>query len=257
MPRLQQLVMRAGRSRMFPRRLPPALGGCRFPASLEGGTKFLRRRPERFDPVLTAFARSAVTEGSVVWDIGANVGLFTFAAAGLAGPTGTVVAVEADTWLAGNLRRAARWNPGAATIVVVPAAISATVGLSELLVANSARAVSHLDAAHGTNLTGGTRERHTVPTLTLDCLAESLPLPDVLKIDVEGAEALVLAGGRHVLEARPTIFVETTEHTSPLVHSVLASHGYRYVDGSTGLQCDLPVFNTIARPGATRAGPAA
>jgi FkbM family methyltransferase len=231
---------------MFPRRLPDDLGGCRFPASLEGGSKFLRLRSQHFDPVLTDFAKSAITEGSVVWDIGANVGLFTFVAAGLAGPTGTVVAVEADTWLVGNLRQAARWNSSAAKIIVIPVAIGDATGLGEFLVAKSARAVSYLAPALGTSLTGGIRERQTVPVLTLDCLAQTLAQPDVLKIDVEGAEALALAGAHHVLEGKPTIFIEAVERTSPLVHNLLAPHGYRYRDASTGLACAVPVFNTIA-----------
>ena len=246
--RLKKLIARVGRGRAFSRRLPEDLGGCRFPASLEGGTKFLRLRADRFDPVLTDFARSAVKRGSVVWDVGANVGLFTFAAAGLAGPMGTVVAAEPDIWLAGNLRRAVRWNPAAAEVIVVPAAISDTLGLSDFMVANSARAVSYIGPAIGTALTGGVRERQMVPTLTLDCLADTLPLPDVLKIDVEGAEALVLAGASRVLKAGPIILVETVERTSEMVHHILSAHGYSYRDASTGRSSDMPVFNTIADP---------
>jgi len=231
---------------MFPRRLPAELGGCRFPASLEGGAKFLRLQPHRFDPVLTQFAASTVTVGAVVWDIGANVGLFTFAAAGLAGPTGRVVAVEPDIWLVANLRRAASWNPSAAKVYVVPVAIADRIGISEFTVAQNNRAVSFLTAAIGSPVAGGVRERQLVPTLTLDSLAETLPLPDVLKIDVEGAEDLVLAGADRVLEHRPKLLIETSDRTSPAIHRVLSAHGYGYVDASTGRPCALPVFNTLA-----------
>ena len=245
-PALKRLAARAGRGRMFARRLPQDLGGCRFPASLEGGARYLRLRANRFDPVLTSFAKMATTTGAVVWDVGANVGLFTFVAAGLAGPTGTVVAVEPDYWLAANLRRASQWNPESAEIIVIPAAISDRVGLTDLVVAKNNRAANYITAGGGSPVTGGARERHTVPTLTLNCLAESLPMPDVLKIDVEGAEVLVLAGADHVLDNRPTIFIETGERTSAAVHHILAGYGYSYIDASTGRSCDMPVFNTIA-----------
>lgn len=50
-----------------------------------------------------------------------------------------------------------------------------------------------------------------VPTVTLDEIAETMNLaPDVLKIDVEGAEMEVFRGGEKLLRrARPTIFLST------------------------------------------------
>lgn len=206
----------------------------------------MRPRAHDFDPVLTSFAKTAVRDGSVVWDIGANVGLFTFAAAGLAGSTGIVVAVEPDTWLAGNLRRASRWNPSAARIVVIPAAIADRNGLNEFVVTNNARATNYIVQARGSSITGGVREHQMVPTLTLDCLAEALPKPMVLKIDVEGAEILVLAGAQSVLETRPTILIESFDRTRDAVHRTLSKYDYRYIDAATGQPCSRPVFNTIA-----------
>jgi FkbM family methyltransferase len=49
-----------------------------------------------------------VRPGSVVWDIGASVGLFSFSAAALAGPGGFVLAIEPDVWLAHLLARSAQ-----------------------------------------------------------------------------------------------------------------------------------------------------
>ena len=233
---------------MFPRQLPKELGGCRFPASFEGGAKFLRLRSHNFDPLLTQFAKDTVQPGSVVWDIGANVGLFVFAAAGLAGPSGTVVAVEPDIWLAGNLRRASRWNPTAAKVVVLPVAIADDNGLTDFVIAKNGRAVNYLAAALGSAVAGGVREHQTVPTLTLDCLAKNLPMPHVLKIDVEGAEAMVLAGAHTVLENRPTILIESSERTSAAVDRILSTYGYGYVDAATGQRTELPAVNAIATP---------
>lgn len=51
-----------------------------------------------------------------------------------------------------------------------------------------------------------------VPTIRLDTYVEvqKIPMPDYMKVDVEGAEMLVLQGSRNILiKARPTIFLAT------------------------------------------------
>ena len=57
----------------------------------------------------------------------------------------------------------------------------------------------------------GNRSDMLVPTITLDTLASEFGLmPDVIKMDVEGAEAGVLDGGMKILtEKRPSIFLST------------------------------------------------
>ena len=53
----------------------------------------------KFATGLLMNASETVKPGDVVWDVGANMGLFSFAAAGLAGPAGHVYAFEPDTAL--------------------------------------------------------------------------------------------------------------------------------------------------------------
>ena len=70
------------------------------------------------------FAREFVHAGSVVWDVGANVGLFSIAAAQRAGVRGKVVAIESDIWLAALLRKSAAVQPPmSARVQVIPAAV--------------------------------------------------------------------------------------------------------------------------------------
>lgn len=244
--KFKRLVASAGHGRSFMRKLPSDLGGCRFPASLEGGTKYLRRDLHRVDPTLTGFARRYVTPGSVVWDIGANVGLFTFVAAGLAGPEGSVLAVEADTWLVGNLRRAAMRNSGVAAVSVLPVAVSDTVGVAEFIIANATRATNYLRDSGGSSMTGGVRERQLVPTLTLDSLLERFGVPSVIKIDIEGGEPAALRGAAATLSHRPTLFLEVYDRASDAVHEILAPHRYTYLDASTLEQVDRPTYNVVA-----------
>lgn len=249
MPNVRRAVARLGRGRSFRRRLPADLGGAWFPASLEGGVKFLKRDVHAMDPMLTRFAKDYIQPGAVIWDIGANVGLFTFAAAGLAGPTGHVVAVEADTWLAGNLRRAAGWNRDLARVSVIPVAASDNVGVAAFKIGVANRAVNHLASVSGSTVTGGTREVQYVPTLTLDEILEEFPAPQILKIDVEGAEIPVLRGATKVLGSRPTLLLEVGAQQAAEVNRLLKKLGYVYVDAITRQSVDLPTANIIASAG--------
>ena len=78
----------------------------------------------RVDPALVGLAAETVRRGDTVWDIGANMGVFSFAAAVAAGPSGRVLAVEPDNALVGLLRRSAAANHGHAPVDVLPAAVS-------------------------------------------------------------------------------------------------------------------------------------
>lgn len=244
---IKRFVSRAGHGRSFLRRLPPDLGGCYFPASLEGGAKFLKPDLHRADEVLTRFAQDYVQPGSRVWDIGANVGLFTFTAAGLAGPQGEVVALEADSWLVGNLRKAATANTGrGAPVAVLPVAASDSFGVAEFNIAKTARATNFLTIGGGSTTTGGVREKQLVPTMPLDALLARFAAPRVLKIDVEGAEEFVLRGAGAVLRSRPTLLLEVLPAHSRAIHALLEPLSYSYIDAITRAVVELPTFNVIA-----------
>lgn len=69
----------------------------------------------------------------------------------------------------------------------------------------------------------------TVKVITLDSL--NLPLPDFIKIDVEGFELNVLKGMRDVLRnSNAIIQIEIDEETSKDVYSLLLNYGYDIVD---------------------------
>lgn len=241
-------VARAGRNRSVLRRLPADLGGARYPASTEGGLKHLKRDVHAIDPELTRFALEHVRSGSVVWDVGANVGLFTFAAAGLAGTTGRVIAVEPDLWLALQLQRAARRSvEDRATVDVLAAAVSDSAGTAVLHVAQQSRAINHLRVGSSSQ-TGGIRYIQPVPKLPLDSLLEHMPPPDVIKIDVERAELQVLRGAQKVLAARPTLLVEVDRDHADEASHILLEAGYRLIDWQTGLATPVATWSTLAVP---------
>jgi predicted RNA methylase len=94
--------------------------------SPESALAYWRWDLKKVDPFLLSMARELVKKEMVVWDIGANVGLFAFAAAGLGA---RVLAVEADTRLVDLLRRSAHLN--GLPVSVLSAAVADTIGVSE------------------------------------------------------------------------------------------------------------------------------
>jgi len=114
------------------------------------------------------------------------------------------------------------------------------------LVAARNRATSYL-SGFGTSQTGGSRRAITVRTTTLDDLERSFSSPDVIKIDVEGAEVPVLCGGAEVLARRPTLLVEVASENADAVDAILRPLGYRYRDAEDGFKpVRRPANNTLA-----------
>jgi len=237
---------------VFKRRMPAQFGGGQIVVSPEAGLKFYRANLINADPLLFRMATELVRPGDVVWDIGANVGLFSFAAAALAGPQGRILAVEPDTWLVSLLRRSADLvASNRAQVVALPAAVSDCMGLGELHIASRARSANFMQSA--TSQAGGIRSSECVVMVTLDWLLQHGPAPQVLKIDVEGLEHRVLAGGcKFLAEARPRIWCEVSPENGEQVTSVLRRAGYDLFNAKLppAERTPLPkaVWDTLALP---------
>jgi FkbM family methyltransferase len=228
---LRPAVERTTHRVVIRRRLPPPFRAARIYASSEGGLRYLRPRMASVDPALLRLAAEVVRPGDTVWDIGANLGLFSFAAAVAAGPAGRVLAVEPDGVLVRLLRRSAAANRDHAPVEVLPAAVADGLAIAHFHIARRNRSTSHLDG-FGTSQTGGVRATELVPTITLDWLAAQFPAPDVIKIDVEQAELAVLCGSSAMLRAAlPTIVCEVAGRNAAAVHDLLIAHGYTLYDG--------------------------
>lgn len=186
--------------------------------------------------LLFDFAERYVRAGNVVWDIGANCGVFSVAASGLAGREGLVVALEPDRFLSGLLfRSASARSAEAAPIEVLCCAASDRTGTAVLNIARRGRSTNFLSTVAGRSDSGGVRESERVMVASLDSLLADLPGPQVLKIDVEGAEALVIRGAQHLLtHVRPTILCEVGDDTRREVIETLSACDYGIVDGEPG-----------------------
>ena len=236
------------------RRLPAEFGSVPILVTPSAGLRYLSKPMDAVDPVLLNLVKEFVRPGAVVWDVGANIGLFSFAAASLAGPNGSVVAFEPDAWLVQLLRRSAKLQPAAsASLTIVPAAIASRPALRTFCLAQRSRAANFL-AEFGTIQTGGSLEEHTVVALALDWMMDFAPAPSVLKIDVEGAEMEVLRGAEKLLEtSRPVVLCEVIPDTAPEVTEFFHSRGYKLFDGEAPGERDQPLqlaaWCTVALPG--------
>ena len=171
---------------------------------------------------LKAFA-SVIAPGSCIYDVGANVGIFTLLASVTTGATGKVYSFEPFPRNARYLRRHLELNQ-LQNCCVMEVAASDAEGTQRFLTA-SENHMGHLSGDGDLD----------VSCVTLDaCIygEKKLRPPNVIKIDVEGAELRVLQGAtRSLTEYHPSLFVEihgTALHRD--CHDFLAAKGYHLKD---------------------------
>lgn len=251
---LRSLLERFSRNVVLKRRLPAEFGRSPILVTPGSALNLWRFDLGQADPMLFRVVREHLRPGDTAWDVGANVGLFTFSAAACCGPQGSVLAIEADTWLVGLLRRSAALAANRDLgVEVLPAAVSNRNDLARFNIAVRGRAANYLDSAGGSSQSGGVLESQLVPTVSLDWLLERFPAPRFVKIDVEGAELGVLEGARRLLaEARPVILCEIFGEARPKVDALLREAGYSLHDATIPKAERRPletsVENTLAYP---------
>jgi FkbM family methyltransferase len=254
---LRHLAERFSRGVILRRHLPKQFQSLPVYVSPEASLRYWRWGVETADPMLFRMVRELVRPGSVVWDVGANVGLFSFSAAALAGPGGFVLAIEPDVWLAHLLARSAQsiqqHSAGAAHVAVLCAAASEANRIGQLQVAERARAANYLMEVKGSSQAGGYRYQQATVTVSLDFLLDYFPTPFVLKIDVETAEVNVLRGASRLLRTvRPVIWCEVAADNSDTITEILHDHEYELYSARTPPSQRIPVirapWDTLALP---------
>lgn len=168
--------------------------------------------------------------GDVFYDVGANMGYFSLVAARMVGPAGRVVAFEPVPECAEGVRRNLALNDlGHASVLEV--AVGDRVGRAELQVVTEAS--QSVLCGLTTNRT--TREVIEVEITTLDALvgAGTIAPPDVVKLDVEGAELLILRGMRKTLAAHGPMLICEVHGEKAAFAALIDDLGYRshHLDG--------------------------
>ena len=179
--------------------------------------------------ILHACAARADAAEADVWDIGANHGRLSLLCA--AHGASRVLAIEP---LAANitiLNENLAANPAiGARVDVLQAAIAADDGIVEFVTNDRDGAVGQIRSAEVLGFDhGGDASIGTVTSWRLDTLRETRRAPALVKIDVEGAEALVLRGARRLLDIdRPIVLVEIHNADAGCASlTLLRAAGYR------------------------------
>jgi Methyltransferase FkbM domain len=176
-----------------PRRLPLGLGrGLTMDIDLHQGK--IRTYLGTYEMELARGVRDLWRRGRTSFDVGGADGYYTLIFAQLTGAA--VVAFEPDETLCSTIRRNVSLNPSLAGLVEVR---NAFVG------------------------SGGTPGE-----VSLDDVAEETFIPDLIKFDIEGAEATALRGAAKILERRrPGLLIEVHgESVEADCRAILAGHGY-------------------------------
>ena len=174
--------------------------------------------------------RDRLREGMTVFDIGAHVGFYTLLLARAVGDSGKVIAFEPWPANVTDCLAHVRMNH-LGNVVVVPAAVTKTPGLAFFASGEST----------STGRLARTDTGIRVTCVTLDELlkAGGFPVPDVIKVDVEGAESQVLEGAETLLrEHAATWFVALhSPEQKQACLGLLTDAGYA-VSGLNGDSCD-------------------
>jgi FkbM family methyltransferase len=144
----------------------------------------------------------------VAFDLGANAGYFSLMLAKQVGSGGSVFAFEPLPANQERLRGNFALN-SQSSVVLVAKAIADKSG-SQTFHVHASDDMGKLEGSVGRETTYANSIQ--VETISLDdfVYARNNPVPDVIKMDIEGGEVLALIGMERLLaEARPLLFIET------------------------------------------------
>jgi FkbM family methyltransferase len=153
-------------------------------------------------------------QGAVLWDVGANAGTYTVYAA--VARRAKVVAFEPSVFNLEFLARNININDIVNAVTLVPVPLSDCTKISEMRLSSSewGGALSTFGETYDAN--GDPLVQifgYQMPGLTMDDAKQifSLAQPDFIKIDVDGIEALILAGGEEVLSGASSVLIEIND----------------------------------------------
>jgi FkbM family methyltransferase len=137
---------------------------------------------------------SNLKPGSVFLDVGSNLGMFTVFAAKAVGPRGMVYAFEPETHAHERLTQNIRLN-SIDNVKVFKQGLSDTRGHSNLLLGQQD------GVSQSSRISEAVGKSEVVEIVQYDWLVENqkFPVPNVVKIDVEGHEFAALQGMQHAL----------------------------------------------------------
>jgi FkbM family methyltransferase len=223
-------VRRALARREFPV-VPPHIGRLDYGSEVLIGVTsraeiLSRLRPVAKEPWTVRWLEENVRDGDVIYDIGANVGAYSLIAAAL-GRGARIVAIEPHYASYAALCDNVLLNGREDVLTPLPILLGEATGLVTLGLCDVA-------AGAAEHRSGDAAYRQPTLSFRLDDLLDQLglPAPTLVKIDVDGAEAAVVAGGTTTL-ARPelrSVIVEIERSGGDTVVAALERAGLSLVE---------------------------
>jgi FkbM family methyltransferase len=177
------------------------------------------------EPLIQEVFAEHVRSGGVVWDIGANIGFYSLIASRLVGD-GRVVAFEPLPSNQDAIRRNLALNE-ISNVELVGVALGDQEGRAELEIhASPTWAKLDTSADTGFQQASDVSGRLEVQVSTIDSQLGHLSAPDLVKMDIEGAEVAALRGASTLLSEHRPILICEFHGTNRAVAELLESHGY-------------------------------
>lgn len=182
-----------------------------------------------YEPPTAHVISTLLSPGDTFIDVGANSGFFTLLASHRVGPTGRVLSFEPLPSMRRRITENLALN-GMGNVTLHGVALSNTVGEATFYEGPQGhKGISSMRPI------GEASSILQVPTMSLDEIADKTPSVKLIKIDVEGAEQLVIEGMQSLLaQHHPYLIIEITDqYLKPFGHSAqglsdsLCSLGYR------------------------------
>jgi FkbM family methyltransferase len=168
-------------------------------------------------PIPSVFRACVARAAGVVYDVGANTGLYSIVAA--ASTTARTYAFEPVPEIAAMARANLALNRGTDRVQLIESAVSDHTGTATIYLPPPINDTVETSASLDPSFKGHHERVVEIATTTLDDHWTSIGEPDVavVKIDVEGHEVSVLTGAERMVErTQPVIFIEVFKHTDEL-----------------------------------------
>ena len=205
----------------------------------------------KYEPVIRKSILQLTRPGMTAYDIGANVGVFSFLFAAAVHPEGIVYAFEPERINYTCLDKSIIIN-NCKNIILDQRAVGKSRGKEQF----DRRGGAFSGRLVGNNVSyNKTDNMEIIETVSIDYLIkeESYQVPDIIKIDVEGNEGLVIEGMRHTLASHhPIIICELHTHLGESGRDIIESlinHGYCITDAGNKLPVKfMPETDTAMLP---------
>ena len=191
------------------------------PESLQSITAYVLLEQERWFEKEMDFLRHWLRPGMTVIDIGANLGVYSVPMARLVGQTGHVFAYEPGSEARRLLERNRELN-AAVNLDISPLALSDRERDGRLVFGGSSELYALGDSGAG--------EMVHITSLDREDATRSWPSPDFVKIDAEGEEDRILAGGHNFFARHSPLImfeIKAGDKVNEHLRALFPTIGYR------------------------------